>query len=629
MTVFVVFLTMLGLLGFYIVYQLSKVDNSSTGLYNSYSRLRSLLTVETESQDLSNIVRSYLLTQDPKNQQAYDSESIILENNLQSLSSLHLSGSESKAVIEYQNTNNLIKGTELLILADVKAGSINDARDLFDLNFEKQQDYATSLITNFVTLEGGKVSTLFTQNQHTIRSIRSDSIIALSFIISMALIYLYFFSTDIAASIQALTDKALNFAKGDPKQKIEFPAQRRDEIGILGGVLNAMARELGQTLRNEARRTEELSQEKSRYLSSIDSLPIGFIMTDMNSVILNINPAMERMLRTDEMKKDDRNGGHLESAVTFLDQLLVQSKKALESKKPINLQELGNDEGQLFRAFFTPVLLAGSKEEEAIGAAILVEDVTEERIMARSKDEFFSIASHELRTPLTAIKGNTSIIQQFYKEQLKDEQLNEMVGDIYESSVRLIDIVNDFLDASRLEQGKMQFNLEEFSIEEIIEKVIYETGGLASEKKIQIRMTNDLGTLPKVRADKNKVKQVIYNLVGNSLKFIESGSVTISAKIEGGKFIKVSVIDTGRGISTVNQQILFHKFQQAGSSILTRDTTRGTGLGLYISKLLIEGMGGKIMLEHSEEGKGSTFSFTLPIVTIKSEAPVQGSQEGS
>src|SRR5213075_2929978 len=100
---------------------------------------------------------------------------------------------------------------------------------------------------------------------------------------------------------------------------------------------------------------------------------------------------------------------------------------------------------------------------EAIGTAILVEDVTEERVMARSKDEFFSIASHELRTPLTAIRGNTSLIQQYYKAQLKDGQLNEMVGDIHESSLRLIEIVNDFLDASRLEQGKMQFHPEPFS----------------------------------------------------------------------------------------------------------------------------------------------------------------------
>jgi signal transduction histidine kinase len=125
-------------------------------------------------------------------------------------------------------------------------------------------------------------------------------------------------------------------------------------------------------------------------------------------------------------------------------------------------------------------------------------------------------------------------------------------------------------------------------------------------------MTNDLGSLPEVNADKNKVKQIIYNLVGNAVKFTDKGGITVSAKVVG-KFLELSVSDSGKGMSPKNQQILFHKFQQASSSILTRDTTRGTGMGLYISKLLTEKMGGKIELAHSEEGKGSTFVFTLPL----------------
>jgi two-component system sensor histidine kinase ChiS len=115
-----------------------------------------------------------------------------------------------------------------------------------------------------------------------------------------------------------------------------------------------------------------------------------------------------------------------------------------------------------------------------------------------------------------------------------------------------------------------------------------------------------------VRADQSRVKQILYNLIGNAMKFTQKGGVIINCLVQGG-FVKITVSDTGPGISLEGQQLLFHKFQQTGDSIITRDSTRGTGLGLYISKLLIEHMGGEIKLEHTELGKGSVFSVTLPV----------------
>jgi len=244
---------------------------------------------------------------------------------------------------------------------------------------------------------------------------------------------------------------------------------------------------------------------------------------------------------------------------------------------------------------------------------VLFEDITEQEVLNRSKDEFFSIASHELRTPLTAIRGNASMIMDFFTEQMKDKQLEEMVHDIHGSSTRLIDIVNDFLDVSRLEQGKVTYTYEEVALDEVIETVMYEMKAMLQEKHLALEFDNKtLGVLPKIWTDRNRLKQIIYNMVGNAAKFTDKGSISIEAKVEG-PLLKVYVIDTGRGISAEGQKLLFHKFQQAGSSLLTRDTTRGTGLGLYISKMMVENMGGTMALEHSEEGKGSTFSFTMPI----------------
>jgi CheY-like chemotaxis protein/anti-sigma regulatory factor (Ser/Thr protein kinase) len=244
---------------------------------------------------------------------------------------------------------------------------------------------------------------------------------------------------------------------------------------------------------------------------------------------------------------------------------------------------------------------------------ILIEDITEKEVLDRSRDEFFSIASHELRTPLTAIKGNTSMIMDFYAEALKDPELKSMVYDIHESSTRLIDIVNDFLDVSRLEQGKVSFTYEAVALEEIVEGVMYEMRAVLKEKKLSLEFNHKtLGNLPKIWTDKNRLKQILYNLVGNATKFTEKGSISIDVQPEK-THLRVRVIDTGRGISTENQKLLFHKFQQANTSLLTRDTTRGTGLGLYISKMMAEMMDGEMGLEKSEEGKGSVFYFTVPI----------------
>jgi signal transduction histidine kinase/HAMP domain-containing protein len=358
-------------------------------------------------------------------------------------------------------------------------------------------------------------------------------------------------------------------------------------------------------------RTRELADEKAKLIASISSLPQAFIMIDTDEQIVVFNQRLESILGAPQ-SPGKWTLKEINSRLSDEFDLEEEVQQVIAEKK--ELQERDIVVGAKYvSVYIAPIFsLTQMKSHEVIGAIITITDVTEARVLSRSKDEFFSIASHELRTPLTAIRGNTSMILDYYAKELVNPDLKTMITDTHDASVRLIAIVNDFLDVSRLEQQRIEFVREQFNISELIEKALKEYQVTGSRSKLSLNYIQPKEELPLVLADKNRTRQVLVNLIGNSLKFTQKGGVTLSASIQNGK-IEVQVSDTGRGITPAFQGLLFHKFQQAGDSIVTRDTIRGTGLGLYISKLLINGMGGDIWLEKTEVGKGSTFAFTLPI----------------
>jgi signal transduction histidine kinase len=369
-------------------------------------------------------------------------------------------------------------------------------------------------------------------------------------------------------------------------------------------------------------RTAQLIASTSNAYSFLDSLNMGFIMCDVNTQVVLTNNSAKKILSTN-LASDDKpqqpQNSQFEWNIDNLDRLLQPDIKlkelvllCLKSSKPQEAKEV-NAGKSVLHLFIAPMINEDSDgNKHQIGAIILVEDITEQKVLERSKDEFLSIASHELRTPLTAIRGNAALIKKYYGDRLPDEDTVEMIDDIHESSVRLIEIVNDFLDVSAIEQGKIIMNPETFLIDEVVDDVMYDLQGLCDLKGIKLLKDNGSASINKVYADKQRIKQVLYNLVGNAIKFTDSGSVTINNSSDG-NYVYIKIIDTGRGMSSENQHLLFRKFQQAGSSLLTRDNTKGTGLGLYISKLIIELSDGKIELEHSELGKGSTFVFSIPV----------------
>ncbi len=224
------------------------------------------------------------------------------------------------------------------------------------------------------------------------------------------------------------------------------------------------------------------------------------------------------------------------------------------------------------------------------------------------KDDFLSIASHELRTPLTVIKGNASLLIKGVGGILP-KKTKAMVADIYFETERLINLVNNLLDVSKLDLDKFIFYPKPVDIKAVCKKIVASLSDQAREKKISLKVNAD-SNLPLVVADEERLGQVLLNLLGNAIKYTQKGTVSVSFSQQKG-FVEGIITDTGIGIKEADQAFLFSKFHTAESAILTRQSG-STGLGLYISKLLIEKMGGKLYLVQSKPGKGSTFGFILP-----------------
>lgn len=221
------------------------------------------------------------------------------------------------------------------------------------------------------------------------------------------------------------------------------------------------------------------------------------------------------------------------------------------------------------------------------------------------KSDFLSTMSHELRTPLNSILGFGELLA---SQKLSDKQ-HKWVENINSSGKHLLSLINDILDLAKIEAGKMQLRIEEFSIRDVCEGLLNMFRPQADKKNIELESKVDPG-LPPLKQDASKLQQVLWNLLSNAVKFTpEGGRVTVQADTDGIHLI-LRVIDTGVGIAPEDQEIIFEKFRQAGKT-LTREHA-GTGLGLSIVRELAKLLGGEVKLQ-SELGRGSTFTVTVPL----------------
>jgi signal transduction histidine kinase/PleD family two-component response regulator len=355
------------------------------------------------------------------------------------------------------------------------------------------------------------------------------------------------------------------------------------------------------------------SEQKSRTL--VENITDGIIMIDRDSNISVMNPAAQEMLNT----KGSVSDLDTKTLQDILGIDFIQLQDSLSQGKESNVKKEIGIGDLTYKELVSPIK---GESKHLNGLVISLQDITQEKRLDNLKSEFISVVSHELRTPLCCIKNAMDLLL-CHKAGETNEQQDKFLSMASRNVDRLARIINDFLDLSRMEAGKLRLRFEKVDLSEIVEGT-FSTFALSAQKK-SIKLEKNISPdIPIILGDHDKLSQVLTNLVSNAVKFTpEGGKIKIHATLidktkyplppiiflAHDDFIKVEVEDTGPGIPDAELESIFDKFYQVERS-LTRNMS-GTGLGLPICKNLVEAHMGKIWVE-SEPGKGSKFIFVLP-----------------
>lgn len=343
-------------------------------------------------------------------------------------------------------------------------------------------------------------------------------------------------------------------------------------------------------------------ENESRYRSFVDSNIVGVFTANKEGYIIDCNTAFEKITgytKKEILKKNLTRWEITPQEYTEEVQKAMEELKKYGRSNPWEKEYIKKDGSQV------PVIVASTLINEERGENItIVLDITERKRLEQRKDEFIGIASHELKTPLTSIKGYTQILERIIK-QMSDDRLKLYLKKTNIYINRLDSLITDLLDVSRIQAGKLQFNMSNFDVYTLVNESIEAIQPTAEHHKIICEKCIHA----QIYGDMPRLEQVILNMLSNAIKYSpESKKVNVSVQKKDNK-IMVSVQDFGIGIPKKSQSKLFERFYRVEK---TASQFSGLGIGLYISAEIVFRHGGDMWVE-SEEGKGSTFFFTLPI----------------
>jgi signal transduction histidine kinase/GAF domain-containing protein len=403
-------------------------------------------------------------------------------------------------------------------------------------------------------------------------------------------------------------------------------------------------------------KSQELTAQTNKLDTILNSVADGLVVVDSDGKVILSNPVFRQMMNLpDEDSLRDRPLAEC-STITELQDIITQT---LQSPSQGYTKNIALQSGQVLKASTASLHLPSSEHQEqhSFGVVTVLREITREVELDQAKTNFITAVSHELRTPLTSILGFASLIQRDLQRRIiphldstgeSDHAVNRIqhnLAIIEQESMRITRLINDMLDIAKIEAGQMEWRMEETDLTEVIDQAVTATTALAEEKDLPVQIHLPSRKLPPVWADQDRISQVMTNLLANAIKFTEHGDIEVLGWIlsvkdgslectdpiptlydsvgaiqesltklgfSDGTWVVVSVSDTGVGIKPDDIPYVFEKYRQVGDIAVS--PLKGTGLGLPISKEIVEHHGGRIWVE-SRQGKGSTFSFALPVVS--------------
>ena len=415
--------------------------------------------------------------------------------------------------------------------------------------------------------------------------------ITIIFALLATLIASFFVSIMISRPLYEMSAIAKRLATGDFSRKAIVHSN--DETGDLAKALNDMADEINAKVKN-------ISSEKAKLEAILSSMFEGIMLTNERGEILLLNPSIRKLFFIDSSPEGRkpleviRNNAIQE----IVDRVLHENREVITQEVSISIPEQ-----KTIMINGVPIV----KDNIIEGAVFVFHDITELKRLEEIRKDFVANVSHELRTPISSIKG--------YAETLLDgkvdneDTVKEFLSIIYQDSNRLANLIDDLLDLSKIESGKMKMEFEPLEILPIVSRCVNVLEKTAKDKTLSLKLDIP-ADLSKVLGDHKRLSQVFLNLLDNAIKYTpEGGSITVNATSKE-KIVQVDISDTGIGISEKDLPRIFERFYRVDKA-RSRELG-GTGLGLSIVKHIIQAHNGQVWVQ-STLGQGSTFSFTIPI----------------
>lgn len=584
-------------LGFYGIYSLSKLSNDSKAIIKD-----NFLSI-----DYTFLMISELDKIDALN----DSLKFHLERNenpdLVIIDSLAKHYFSFENLLKLQN-NNITEIGESELVEKLKQSFSTYKLETKESNYY-QKIHNRKKSKNYLQLMRNTISEIYNLNMKSIlhkkkvaEKTSSEVISIMSIISFVSLVIIIFFVIRfpryIVSPIVELTSKIKAISAKSFDQKIEFKS--KDEIGSLTSAFNVMASRL---MEYEEQHIDQLLFEKKRIESLVQGLNDGIILLDKEKKVILINSNALKILSLENLSVLNKNISILNK---LSEKLNTISSQLLSNDKEIKQTEFYDHEtDQYFNVDKIEIMheKESSNKNEVKGIVIILKNVTLFKERDLAKTNLIATVSHELKTPISSVNLSLKLLNDFRLGTLNDDQ-KKLVESISLQNKKLLRVVNELLDYSQAETGKINLFIEQINPTQIVDLAASALMILLSEKEIELKLEL-MKNPPLIRADKEKSVWILVNILTNAIRYSPQKSQILIEMVRLDNFIKYSVIDHGSGISQVDIENIFKKFVKS-------DNKKGTGLGLSIAKEMVESQGGKIWVM-SEINNGSQFYFTLPI----------------